>query len=321
MAKKNTKKTSWVSILGLGISGYETALFLKRRGIPVFVSDSGSGKQVVRYARALRKKGVSVEVGKHSLAKIARSSSVVVSPGIPPRSPLIRWLRKRRVRLLSEIELAAQYCRGTIIAITGTNGKSTVTTLTAAVLQVAGYPAVACGNLGKPFISCIDGAAPATCFVVEVSSFQLFYSRRFVPHVSVILNIRPDHLDWHRGMAEYTRSKIKMLKYQRKTDYAIVHAAVRPQLKTYHANTQVPVIAKKRKQIRIMRTASPCWRSPVFSASRGERRNGYVGSFADWNIGSNSSGGSAALRFTTIPRRRHRMRLPGHWICSPKTLF
>lgn len=210
------------AVLGLGKSGYETALFLSKHGAQVFVSEKGTGVQAVEYADSLRQQGIAVELGKHSSAKIAKTDIVVVSPGIAPFSDIIVYLKKRHVRLMSEIELAASVCKGRIIAITGTNGKTTVTTRIAEVLRAGGYNALTCGNIGTPFISVAEDIDAAGFAVLEVSSFQLYYSRHIRPWIAIFLNLAPDHLNWHEDMNDYGRSKARLFRAQKASDFAII---------------------------------------------------------------------------------------------------
>ncbi len=224
-----------VCVLGLGITGFETARFLHRHKAKVFVSEHNMNPAIEQYAVRLRRLGIACEIGGHNFTLIKDADLIIVSPGINPRTPLIQALKRRKKVMISEIELAAAFFKGTMVGITGTNGKTTVTTLTALVLKNAGREVQACGNIGKPFVAIVDKMKKGSYAVVELSSFQLYYSRRLRVQVGVVLNVAPDHFDWHTGMAEYTRSKCKLYRYQTKDDIAVINyrerAAIEPYLK------------------------------------------------------------------------------------------
>jgi UDP-N-acetylmuramoylalanine--D-glutamate ligase len=222
-----------VCVLGLGITGFEAARFLHRHKAQVFVSEQNMSKDIESYAVRLQRAGIACEIGGHNFSRIKSSDLIVISPGINPRTPLIVALKKIRKKIISEIELAAAFFKGTMIGITGTNGKTTVTTLTELVLKNAGREAQACGNIGNPFIAVVDKLKKDSYAVVELSSFQLYYSRRLRPQIGVVLNIAPDHFDWHTGMPEYARSKCKIFRYQTKSDIAVINYRERSAVEQY----------------------------------------------------------------------------------------
>ncbi len=211
-----------VSILGLGISGLESALFLKRQGFEVFVSEKQKTEAAIQASLKLRDAQVDFELGSHDTARILNSNWVVTSPGIPFTNPLLQSLFQKKIPVLSEIEVASYFCKSKkIIAITGTAGKTTVTTLIYRCLQKQGYKAVCCGNIGNPWIGEVERIGEEDAVVMELSSFQLFYTQLFRPWIGVLLNVSPNHLDWHGTMAHYIKSKLKMFTNQGADDYAV----------------------------------------------------------------------------------------------------
>lgn len=214
-----------ISVLGLGESGLKTALFLKKRGADVFVSESNTSQRIQERSRILAKENIPHEVGEHSLDMITSAKLVVISPGINPRSAIYQHLLRAQIDVISEIELASRFCPGQIIAVSGTDGKTTVSTLIAKILTACGHHTILCGNIGNPFIGEIDSIHQDTKVVCEVSSFQLYFTRTFHPHVSVLLNIAQDHLDWHENFAEYVDSKLRLFHQQLASDFAILNFA------------------------------------------------------------------------------------------------
>ncbi|MFC1809181.1 Mur ligase family protein [Candidatus Omnitrophota bacterium] len=229
-------------VLGLGITGYETAKFLNKHGFSVFVSEQSINPNIEQFALKLKSKGVSCELGGHRFSRIKNADIIVISPGISPRTPLVRNLQELKKKIISEVELASWFCKGKIIGITGTNGKTTVTTLLGRVIQKAGYKGKTCGNIGKPFISIVDTLDAHSYAIVELSSFQLYYSQRFRSHIGVVLNIAPDHFDWHTGMPEYARSKCKLFRNQKPIDYAVINYHDRELIEKYTGNIRSQTI-------------------------------------------------------------------------------
>jgi len=221
------------SILGLGRTGYHTALFLARRGGSVFLTESRKNLRKSHDADILRKCGVEVEIGLPSRKRIEESDYIVVSPGISPQESLMKDLKNSKEKWISEIELASWFCPGKIIAITGTNGKTTVTTLTYQLLKAAGFEVFKCGNIGIPFISIVEKVGYRSFVVLELSSFQLFYTKSLAPYISVVLNLAPDHFDWHKDFNEYAFSKTKIYKNLSPTDYALINQREQQLLKYF----------------------------------------------------------------------------------------
>ena len=209
-------------VVGLGSSGRAVARQLAVEGVEVVVVEDNPRPSTAAEAAAL---GVEV-VLQPDLAQlealVAASDLVVPSPGVPPRHPGFTVAAAAGVPVLSEIELAAHRARCPIVAVTGTNGKTTVTSLVASMLQMAGISAVAAGNIGVPLIEAVT--SDAEVIVAEVSSFQLEFVDRFHPAVAVWLNLAPDHLDWHPDTASYAAAKERIWRRQSRDDVAVVNA-------------------------------------------------------------------------------------------------
>ena len=212
-----------VAVLGLGKSGFESAVFLLQKGFRIFASEKSNSPEMQAKASALRKLGAQVETGKHSDVQILSSDWVIISPGIPPSAPIYRALRAANVPAVSEIEAAFLFSPAArVIAVTGTSGKTTVTTLIARVVEAAGRRAVLCGNIGTPWISQINRSSPDDIIVLEVSSFQLQNCFRFNPWIGILLNLSANHQDWHADMPEYAGAKLRMFQNQTGEDFYII---------------------------------------------------------------------------------------------------
>lgn len=210
-----------VLVVGLGASGRAAARFLAERGAAVTANDS---RQTVDEADELEAAGVTLALGGHDEALFTGASLIVVSPGVPPL-PALDAAEARGVPIWSEVELASRFLGGTLVAITGTNGKSTVTSLVAAMGEAAGVPTFAGGNLGTPLLEAVGTEAGERGLVVaEVSSFQLERVDRFRPKVAVLLNVSEDHLDRYEGYAGYVAAKGKIFRAQGSADHAVVPA-------------------------------------------------------------------------------------------------
>src|ERR1700758_2498473 len=199
-----------VLVVGLGKSGVASALFMKARGARVTVSDTKSGDELRNEIPLLLDHGITVETGGHGDRTFHGQDLIVVSPGVPVDAPMLVQARAMGEAVIGEIELAAQFLPGPIVAITGSNGKTTTTTLTGEILTSAGLPTLVGGNIGTPAISLADRARAETVIVLEVSSFQLETIRTFHPKVSVLLNVTPDHLDRHRTLEIYANAKARI---------------------------------------------------------------------------------------------------------------
>ncbi|PID93297.1 MAG: UDP-N-acetylmuramoyl-L-alanine--D-glutamate ligase [Bacteroidetes bacterium] len=207
-----------IVILGGGESGVGAALLAKKRGYTIFLSDRGSLRP--HYRAELQKEGIPFEEGGHT-DQIYQAQRVIKSPGIPENAKVLDHFREKGVTIIAEIEFAYQHCEGTLIAITGTNGKTTTTLLTQHLLERAGRKSIATGNVGYSFSRAV--AEGYDFYVVEVSSFQLDGITSFRPHIAVITNITPDHLDrYHNDFEAYALSKMRITMNQIEEDHLIV---------------------------------------------------------------------------------------------------
>ena len=213
-----------VAVVGLGRSGLAAAELLCRAGARVRATDSLDTDELRTARTSLHRLGVDdIELGGHSARVVEDAELLVVSPGVPESSEPIRWAAEHRLPVLSEIELAFHFCRAPIVAVTGTNGKSTAVTLIAEVLKTARRPAIACGNLGTPFASVVGRLNPQVVAVVEVSSFQLLGCDRFRPKIGVFLNLGANHLDRHRDPQAYLAAKTRLFARQTPEDRAVLN--------------------------------------------------------------------------------------------------
>jgi len=213
-----------VLVVGLGKSGVASALFLKKQGARVTVSDTKSGDELRNEIPMLLDHGITVETGGHGERTFRGQDLIVISPGVPVDAPLLVQARALGGRVIGEIELAAQFLPGPIVAITGSNGKTTTTTLTGEIMTAGGFPALVGGNIGTPAISLAERAQPETVIVLEVSSFQLETIQTFRPKVAVVLNVTPDHLDRHRTFEVYADAKARIFENQQGSDFAVLNA-------------------------------------------------------------------------------------------------
>ena len=212
-----------IAVLGLGVSGFESARFLRAKGFEVFVSDQGSSALITERAGALAGMGISVETGRHSTERILECDWILISPGIPPTSSVYRAAEAKGIPILSEIEAASWFCPSKrVIAVTGSSGKTTVSTLLGRVFEKALGRTVVCGNIGNPWIGEISGLGAGDTVVLEVSSFQLMHCRTFRPETGILLNLSPNHQDWHRDMREYAAAKLRIFECQNSGDHAVL---------------------------------------------------------------------------------------------------
>jgi UDP-N-acetylmuramoylalanine--D-glutamate ligase len=211
-------------VVGLGKSGVASALFMKAHGARVTVSDTKSGDELRNEIPVLLDHGITVETGGHGERTFRGQDLIVVSPGVPVDAPPLVQARSLGETVIGEVELAAQFLPGPIVAITGSNGKTTTTTLTGEIMTAAGFPALVGGNIGTPAISLAERAKPETIIVLEISSFQLETIQTFRPKIAVVLNVTPDHLDRHRTFEIYTDAKARIFENQQGSDFAVLNA-------------------------------------------------------------------------------------------------
>jgi UDP-N-acetylmuramoylalanine--D-glutamate ligase len=213
-----------VLVVGLGKSGVASALFMKAHGAKVTVSDTKSGDELRNEIPVLLDHGIAVETGGHGDRTFRGQDLIVVSPGVPVDAPKLVQARALGEAVIGEIELAAQFLPGPIVAITGSNGKTTTTTLIGEIMAAAGFPALVGGNIGTPAISLAERAKPETVIVLEISSFQLETVQTFRPKVAVVLNVTPDHLDRHHTFDIYTDAKARIFENQQGSDFSVLNA-------------------------------------------------------------------------------------------------
>jgi UDP-N-acetylmuramoylalanine--D-glutamate ligase len=214
-------KDKRVTVAGAARSGIAAAELLARRGARVTLSETRSD---VPEAGSLLPLGVRLELGGHQVATFGDADLVVLSPGVPPETPVVRAARDRGVPVIAEIELAYRWLRGRVIAITGTKGKSTTTALTGRMLEAAGFKVTVGGNIGAPLSAQVSDSTPDTFHVVETSSFQLDQIDTFHPWISVMLNFSPDHLDRHPTIEAYGAAKARIFENQDARDFAVINA-------------------------------------------------------------------------------------------------
>src|SRR5258708_1512927 len=201
-------KNKRVLVVGLGRSGVAAAFFLQEHGARVTVSDSKTQAQLQGEIPALLDRGISVETGRHGERTFRDQDLIVVSPGIPADQPQLQQARLRGIPVIGEVELAFRFLKGRVVAITGSNGKTTTTTLTGEIFARSGKKTLVGGNIGT----------------LEISSFQLETVEQFRPWVAAILNITPDHLDRHRTLQVYVDAKARVFENQQAGDFALLNA-------------------------------------------------------------------------------------------------
>ena len=211
-----------VLVLGLSKSGISAAKYLNKAGADVYITEFREEKtEDAQILKELRDTGIKIEMGGHSDEFINDSYIAVTSPGIPPHSAIMQKLKENKIKVISEIELAASQTGTPFIAITGTNGKTTTTALTAHILS-SEYKAEPCGNYGVPPCDLLD--KDIDFMVCECSSFQLEYSNSFQPQISVFTNFTPDHIDWHGGLENYFKAKAKIFKGPQAPQFSVLNA-------------------------------------------------------------------------------------------------
>src|SRR3954468_6485617 len=213
-----------VLVVGLGRSGVASALFLQSQGARVTVSDAKSEDQLRDQIPTLLDAGIAVETGTHGERTFRNQDLIVVSPGVPVDAEPLVQARALGQPVIGEIELASQFLSGPIVAITGSNGKTTTTTLVGEIIAASGFKTLVGGNIGTAAISLAEQATADTIIVLEVSSFQLETIRAFRPKVAVVLNVTPDHLDRHRTFAAYVDAKARIFENQQADDFAVLNA-------------------------------------------------------------------------------------------------
>src|SRR5580700_11155501 len=224
-------KNKRVLVVGLARTGIATALFCAERGARVTASEERAESELAETAAKLRTAGVALEFGGHRPETFLQQDLIVPSPGVPPTMHALAAARTANIPVWSEIELAWRFLRGRLICITGSNGKTTTTSLIGHVLETAGFPVQVAGNIGTPLISRVDISSDASFTVVEASSFQLESISAFRPDIAVLLNVTADHLDRHGSIEAYGRAKARIFENQSEEDASVINAddAVAPE--------------------------------------------------------------------------------------------
>jgi UDP-N-acetylmuramoylalanine--D-glutamate ligase len=210
-----------VLVVGAARSGVAAALLLVRRGAAVTLTDR---KETIADRAALDAAGVALELGGHQPGSFSGADLVVLSPGVPIELPELALARAAGVPVIGELELASRWLRGSVVAITGTKGKSTTTTLVGRMLEAAGRRVLVGGNIGVPLSAQVEASTDETVHVVETSSFQLETTEWFHPWIAALLNFSPDHLDRHPDVASYAAAKARIFANQTPEDWAVVNA-------------------------------------------------------------------------------------------------
>lgn len=213
-----------ISIVGLAKSGFACASLLGDLGAQVSVTDIADNDLTRLNASKLKAKKIRVELGRHTEEFIKNSDLVVISPGVNDQAWPIVWAKNYKIPIVSEIEVACSLCVGTIIAVTGSNGKTTTTTLIGKILEASKKKVFICGNIGNPFCSELDKIKASDFVSLEVSSFQLEHISSFKPKIAVILNFSSNHLDRYNDMQEYLLAKKRIFMNQDKSDYLVLNS-------------------------------------------------------------------------------------------------
>ncbi|MBN1211814.1 MAG: UDP-N-acetylmuramoyl-L-alanine--D-glutamate ligase [candidate division Zixibacteria bacterium] len=211
-----------IGIIGMARSGLAAALLAKRFGGAPLVSDSARAELVAPQTETLRQEGIPYETGGHT-EQLLGSDYLIISPGVPPNIDIVVKARAEGLPIFSELEFASWVCRGKIIAVTGSNGKTTTTTLIGEIFKEAGFETWVCGNIGRPFAEIADKVTESGVAVVEVSTFQLEAIEDFRPHIAAILNLTPDHIDRHGSFEAYKQMKYRITENQAAEDFLILN--------------------------------------------------------------------------------------------------
>lgn len=217
-------KNKRVLVVGLARTGIATALFCAERGAAVTATDARGEAEVGDAVAKVRDAGVKLELGAHNENTFVQQDLIIPSPGVPADAPLLQAARAKGVTIWSEIELAYRFGKGKLIGITGSNGKTTTTSLVEHILRSASFSTILAGNIGTPLISCVERMTHDTVTVVELSSFQLELIQSFRTDISVFLNLTPDHLDRHHSLELYSKAKARIFENQGEEDFAILNA-------------------------------------------------------------------------------------------------
>ncbi len=213
-----------VLVVGLARSGLAVARALARRGAVVTVTDNKPPAEFREILPQLIKEKMGLELGSQRVETFLRHQLIVISPGVPWDLPQLQAARERMIPVYPEVEAASWFLEGTLVGVTGSNGKTTTTTLLGDMLKASGFPTFVGGNIGNALSSAVDQAPAGTRFVTELSSFQLEGIHEFEPHVAVMLNLSPNHLDRHPSLEAYAQAKQRIFRNQKGNDYAVLNA-------------------------------------------------------------------------------------------------
>src|SRR6266567_5483475 len=216
----NNKK---ILVVGLARTGVAVARFLAEQGAQVTVTDMKDDAELAPWMAKLEDLSINYQLGQHDKHTFLMADLIVVSPGVPMDIKPLQLARAQRRTVISEIELAAAFITAPIAAITGTNGKTTTTTLTGEIFRACGFPTFVGGNIGNPLIDLVESGEQVERVVVELSSFQLEGISRFRPQVAVLLNITEDHLDRYATFQEYIGAKVRIFENQTADDFAVLN--------------------------------------------------------------------------------------------------
>jgi len=236
-----------VLVVGLARTGEATALFCAKRNAIVTATDVRPESELGEAPAKLREAGVMLELGGHVEKTYLAQDLIIPSPAVPADDPLLRKARSKGITIWSEIELAYRFLEGEMIGITGSNGKTTTTTLVHHILKTAGQKALLAGNVGTPLISCVDQMNAETVSVVELSSFQLELIDKFRPDIGVFLNLTPDHLDRHKTLEAYAAAKARIFEKQTELDAAVLNADDAPTVALAPKKPQVFWFSRKKR--------------------------------------------------------------------------
>ena len=213
-----------VLVVGLARTGLATALFCAARGARVTATEARPEAGVAEAAAKLRAAGCTLELGTHCEETFLTQDLIIPSPGVAPEMVYLAAARAKGIPVWSEVELASRFLKGQLIGVTGSNGKTTTASLIAHILKTAHFPALLAGNIGTPLVARVEDTSDRSVSIVELSSFQLETIAAFRPHVAVLLNVTPDHLDRHPSLQAYGRAKARIFENQMEEDAAVVNA-------------------------------------------------------------------------------------------------
>ncbi len=239
MTTKQKIKDRKIGVIGMARSGVAAAVLADRFGGKPFVSDINSSDKLKTETAQLNSAGIPYEVGGHT-EKLLTADYLVVSPGVPLTIDIIKKARQKGIPVFSEIEFASWCCKGKIIAVTGSNGKTTTTALLGEIFTAAGFDTFVAGNIGLPFSEIVEKIPENGIVVLEISTFQLETISDFKPNVALILNLTPDHIDRHGSFENYIKTKFRITENQSKDDFLILNAEDK-ETKKYNVSTQADI--------------------------------------------------------------------------------